>query len=170
MRLVGVVADSHDNLPAIERAVEVLKEVGVEALLHAGDIIAPFSLKRFADLGAKGYFVYGNNDGEKLLLAKVASQLGFTLTEQPLMLTLNGYKVIILHGAAGKEETLKLVEALAASGHFDLVVYGHLHETAVRRVGDTLVVNPGEVCGYLTGKRTVAIVDLEERKAEIREI
>jgi predicted phosphodiesterase len=33
-----------------------------------------------------------------------------------------------------------------------------------------MCVNPGEVCGYLSGKRTVAIVDLDRMEAEIVEI
>lgn len=49
---IGLIADSHDNLPMIRAAVEVFTAAGVEAVLRAGDIIAPFAAKEFlaADL------------------------------------------------------------------------------------------------------------------------
>jgi predicted phosphodiesterase len=34
----------------------------------------------------------------------------------------------------------------------------------------TLIVNPGEACGYLTGKSTVALLDTDKHKAEIIEL
>jgi hypothetical protein len=63
-----------------------------------------------------------------------------------------------------------VVDALADSGHFDLVIYGHTHKADVRKVKNTLVVNPGEVSTYLYGKSTVALVDLEKLEAEIVEL
>ena len=61
----------------------------------------------------------------------------------------------------------ELAEPLAGSGEFDLVVFGHSHEVAERRVGETLLLNPGEVCGWLTGRATVAVVDLEGMTVEV---
>jgi putative phosphoesterase len=60
-----------------------------------------------------------------------------------------------------------VIDALADSGHFDLVVYGHTHESVIKKVKDTLIVNPGEVCGWLYGKPTAAVVSLETMEAEI---
>ena len=165
MELVGVLSDSHDNIRKIDEAIAFLKEKGIDIIIHAGDIIAPFAFKKFK--GFKVYAVYGNNDGEKLLLKRVAVDLGFILSEQPLIADINGYHVAVIHGVNTAAATRSIAYSLARSGDFDVVVYGHLHETEVRRVGDTLVLNPGELCGYLTGKATLALVDLEERKAEI---
>jgi len=47
------------------------------------------------------------------------------------------------------------------------VVYGHTHQTKVQRIGRTLVINPGEVCGYLTGKSTMALLNLKTHEVEI---
>jgi hypothetical protein len=63
-----------------------------------------------------------------------------------------------------------VIEALADSGHYDLVVYGHTHKSDLRKVKDTLVVNPGEVGMYLYGKSTVALVHLDTLEAEIVEL
>jgi len=55
--------------------------------------------------------------------------------------------------------------ALIASGEYDLIVYGRTHQVDIRQ-GRPLVVNPGECGGWLTGRSTVATVDLETMKPE----
>ena len=75
------------------------------------------------------------------------------------MLTLDNKKIVVVH----EHHT---VNALADSGHFDVVVYGHTHEPLVKR-NASLLINPGEVCGWLYGKPTAAILDLNKMDAEI---
>jgi len=61
--LVGIVADTHDNLDLVEAAVETFEERGVDAVVHCGDIVAPFSAVPF-DAEFEFHAVRGNNDGE----------------------------------------------------------------------------------------------------------
>ena len=62
----------------------------------------------------------------------------------------------------------KTIDALVASGKFDIILSGHTHNVVnVKHENGVLVVNPGEACGYLTGKATFAIVNTDEMKAEI---
>jgi len=49
-------------------------------------------------------------------------------------------------------------------------VYGHTHQIDVQQVGEALVLNPGTLSGYLAGKRTYAIVDLDTLQADIVEL
>ncbi len=58
--------------------------------------------------------------------------------------------------------------ALAASGAFDVVCYGHNHAYEVRREGSTLVINPGEVMGGLSEGQVASCViyDSETHSAE----
>jgi len=62
------------------------------------------------------------------------------------------------------------VEALAVSDRWDAVLYGHTHRIDLRRVGQTLVLNPGEVYGALTGRSTFAVLDLDRMEAEVVEV
>jgi hypothetical protein len=62
-----------------------------------------------------------------------------------------------------------IARSLAASGRYDLVCCGHSHEHIVEEVGNTLLVNPGEVMGRF-GRPTYAIFDTEARKASLQEI
>jgi putative phosphoesterase len=168
MRRIAVVSDSHDNLESISLFLEHVRQEKPEAVIHAGDIISPFALRMFA--GAKMYGVYGNNDGEKLLLKRTADELGIILEEQPLFFKVEPFSIAVIHGADGLDKTQKLARALAKSGEYRLVVYGHTHKPDAQHIGETLVLNPGALSGYLAGKRTYAVVDLETLQVDIIEL
>ena len=164
--LIGLMADTHDNLPLVDRAVERFNEENVELVLHAGDYVAGFVIPRFVELKAKLIGVFGNNDGDHELLRKRFSEnKRLELRGNFAEVAADGLKIALLHG--GDEEQL---EALINHGNFDVVVHGHTHIAEVRRKGKTLVVNPGEVCGYLTGKPTLALLDTVKREARIVEL
>ncbi|RLE81094.1 MAG: metallophosphoesterase [Thermoprotei archaeon] len=169
--IIGVVADTHDNLNKVSKVIEVFKEKNIEIVLHAGDYIAPFTLKKFSELGVKLIGVFGNNDCEKPLLYKVASGLGYELYGQPVELVLDNRNILLLHGFGGKKFTRLFVDAAAATGEYDLVVYGHTHEKDCRvfkkNSRKTVILNPGEVCGLLSGRSTVAIVNLDTLEVEV---
>jgi hypothetical protein len=160
--LVGLIADTHDCLPMVDKAVRKLNESDVELVLHAGDYIAPFVIPRFKGLKAKLIGVFGNNDGDRELLRRRFSECeGLEMRGNFADIVVDGLRVALLHGH--EEELLK---ALVNSEGFDVVVYGHTHKAEVYRKGKTLVVNPGEVCGYLSGKSTIALFDTV--KCEVR--
>lgn len=155
--LVGVIADTHDNLPMIRRAVELFARREVEVILHAGDFVAPFALKALMKPGIRLTSVFGNNDGEREGLRKLCS----SLSEPPHRFELAGRAVVLTHDlAALREEDL---------GGADLVVHGHSHQVQVSP-GTPMTVNPGEAGGWLSGRCTVAVVDLGSMQAEIIEL
>lgn len=161
--LVGLIADTHDRLPMIDKAVKKLNEEDVELVLHAGDYVAPFVIPKFKELKAKLIGVFGNNDGDRELLKKRFTEyedleIRGSFTE----IVVDGLKIALLHGS--EEELLK---ALINSEGFDVVVHGHTHKAEVYRKDKTLIVNPGEVCGYLFSKSTIALLDTGRREAKI---
>jgi len=110
------------------------------------------------------YGVFGNNDGELLYLTQNLGQIcEFAQNGNELIIELGRKRIFISH--MPKQET---IEALANSKKFDIILSGHTH-IAVNKKYDNgvLVVNPGEVCGYLTDKPTFAIVNTETLEAEI---
>jgi len=156
---IGIISDTHDNKRIVLKAVKIFKEGGIETLFHLGDFIAPFTLKLFE--GFNLYGVFGNNDGEKILLKKVAENYGFILEEAPLEIDISTKKFILFHGWGSVEKTKNFVESVSRSGDYDYVLYGHTHQRDLRTFGNTLLINPGEACGYLTGEATIAILDLD---------
>jgi len=57
-----------------------------------------------------------------------------------------------------------------ASQLYDVVVRGHNHRAEVARHGKTLLINPGEIWGHLTGRRSVAVLDTSSLKVEMIEL
>jgi len=158
--LIGVIADTHDNQPMTKKAIELFNSRNVDYVIHAGDFTSPFTVKLFKDLRCKYIGIFGNNDGDRLLLQERSEG---NIQNAPLMLTFDNRKIIVIHEH-------HIVDALAASGHFDVVIYGHTHEPLIKRVNNTLLINPGEVCAWLYGKSTAALLDLDKMQAEIIEL
>lgn len=155
--LIGILSDSHDDMVAIRKAVDILNARGVTLVIHAGDITSPFTFEVFGELNAPLIGIFGNNDGDKLLLQKKSKG---NIRNQPLIKTFQGKKTVVVHEP-------DLVDALADSGHFDLVVYGHTHKPEIRKVNNTLVINPGKAAKLHKGESTVAVLNIETMEAEI---
>jgi putative phosphoesterase len=164
--LIGVISDSHDNLPLIEKAVQILNDQKVGMVLHAGDYVAGFVIPKFKALNCQFIGVFGNNDGDHELLKKRFSETtNCTIHDRFAKINLDGYKIALLHG----HET-ELLDAIIESGYFDAVIQGHSHSKGIEQKGKTLTINPGELCGYLTKNPTFAILDTVEQKARIIEL
>lgn len=160
---LGIMADTHDNLEPTEDAVDFFNEEGVEHVLHAGDLVSPFTANKFSDLDAELHFVWGNNEGDLFHCRSNLEEVGADLCGDFASLTFDGERIALLHG-----ENEEIVEALAESEKFDVVVRGHTHEPEIRE--DPMVINPGPASGYLSDRRTVALLDTEEMSPEIVEI
>lgn len=156
---IGIISDTHDNLPQIKIAVEIFNREKVELVLHAGDFVSPFTFLEFKNLNCPLKGVFGNNDGDKLYLQEKFKVIG-EIYPAPYIVKINNKNVIMLH----KE---KLIDALAESQKYDIIIYGHTHQTDLRKIGKTLIINPGECGGWLTGKSTIALLDLKTLEAKI---
>ena len=156
---IGILSDIHDNIWALDDALSALQEC--DALLVLGDLCAPFTLAAIGE-GFVGpvHVVWGNNDGDKVHIARNAANYAqITLHGDFAEIELGGRVVAINHYP-------EMGNALARGGQYDLVCHGHDHQRKVDQVGDTLLVNPGEVMGRL-GVRSVAIYDTDDHTAEI---
>jgi putative phosphoesterase len=164
--IIGLISDTHDNLPMVEKAVIKLNQENVTLVLHAGDYVAPFVIPKFKALNAKLIGVFGNNDGDHEFIKKRFSESpNCEIRGRFAEINAEGFKIALFHG----DET-ELLDALINCDSFDAVVYGHSHANLSRKNGKTLIVNPGEVCGYLTGKSTIALLDTTKREARIVEL
>jgi putative phosphoesterase len=120
--LVGLISDTHGLLrPEAFRALE-----GVELIFHAGDVGGSSILERLGTI-APVQAVSGNIDPEGWLPGAIDVEL-------------DGVRVHVSHGhEVGSPTPAKLAERDVA----DVIVYGHTHRQLLRRIGRTLVVNPG---------------------------
>lgn len=157
-------SDTHDRINAVERAIDVFNKAGVEHVLHAGDLVSPFVAPKFSKLKAKLHYVWGNNEGDRGFIRVKFGELGIKPLGNFAALELGGRKIALLHGT--HEE---IIDALVKSGSFDVIVRGHTHRAGISG-RNPLLINPGEVCGYLSGRQTVVILDSTKLQAEILEL
>lgn len=160
---IGLVSDTHDHRIRIRQAIAFLNRAGVDLVLHAGDWCSPFAVRDFAALEAPLHGITGNNDGDILALAKAMAEIGAWIEAQWWETDVGGRRILVMHEPRG-------VVDVAASGSYDLVVYGHTHERDEQRIGDVLVVNPGEACGWLGGFGSLAIYDTDDHAVEFHDL
>jgi putative phosphoesterase len=156
---VGLMADTHDRLPAIAELVRQMQAGGVSMLIHAGDYCAPFAMRPIEAANMSLAGVFGKNDGDTQgLLAKASAGFGAELFESPHSFEVGGQRILVVHDIGE-------VQPRSIEGH-SIVVHGCTHQQEMKTRGDTLIVNPGEACGWLYGTPRAAILDLDTKKVE----
>ncbi len=158
---VGVLSDSHDQRRLAEGALSLFREEGVGVILHLGDVCNPETVRGFFGSGVPLIGVFGNNDADREGLRSVS---GGAFHPGPLVREIDGRKVLMAHAFD------ELQREIGEGGKFDLILFGHTHRPLTMRIGRALILNPGEACGFLSGKPTCAVVDLDAMEASIRDI
>ena len=161
---IAIITDTHDHHENVLKAVDILNERSVDYVLHAGDIISPFTAKAFSRLKKSRFIaVYGNNDGEKLFLKETIEGFGGEIHDYCYKGELAGRKIYMTHVHFTIDEVVK-------SQNYDLVIYGHTHYQDIRKEGRTLVINPGESTDWLTGGGNMVILDTDSMDYEVVKI
>jgi hypothetical protein len=157
---IGLMADTHDHLTATAELLGRMTAAGVGMVLHAGDFCAPFSLRPFAEAAVALAGVFGRNDGDhEGLRAAAAANVGMEIYESPHSLEIGDRRILLVHDIGDVHQ-----RSLAAH-HY--VVHGCVHQVEMKERGESLLINPGEACGWVYGSATAAILDLDTREVEI---
>jgi putative phosphoesterase len=156
---VAILSDIHDNIPKLRVALSQCGEAGV--LICCGDLCSPFIAKELGQ-GFPGpiHIVFGNNDGDRFRIAGNARKFPhLEFHGEYVELDLGGKRFSVNHFD-------NLGRAIALGEKFDVVCFGHNHQFELTRQGKTLIINPGEVYGGLTGHSTFVIYDTESGQAK----
>jgi len=139
---IAILSDSHDNIPNLVAAVHRANEAGAELLLHCGDLISPFMLQYLYRFKGPIHLIYGNNIGDQHLIASRCASDFERITHHGIEggLEADGLRIGFNHYPA-------LARGMAASGRFDLICCGHNHRTGSEKIGDCLLINPGDLLG-----------------------
>jgi putative phosphoesterase len=140
--LIAVMSDSHDNIWNLRKAILIIGKEGADMIIHCGDFTAPFMLQELEEAGIPVHGVFGNNDGDQYLLTK---------------LSLTSLKNVVLHGLIGEVDADGFLiafthqgmvgEGLASTAKYKMVCFGHSHVFLEKRIGNTILLNPGEIMG-----------------------
>lgn len=159
--LVGILSDSHDNLPNLGKAIAHLEQQGVRALLHCGDICTVETTATMATLTSlPTHIVFGNGDYDQEGMQALAKQYkNLFFYGDTGELTLDGLSIAWNHYP-------EVAERLAATGKYWAVFHGHTHIPWEKKIGSCIIRNPGTVAG-LRNKATCAILDTATNVARL---
>lgn len=158
--LLGVISDSHDHIPNLRHALKLLSERRVEMIFHCGDLIAPFVTKELGTFGGPVHTVFGNNDADRFLALKVQIAAAPSVTHHGEFgfVDAGGHRIGFTHYK-------EYARGFAASAQCDAAFFGHTHEFYEERIGNVLVLNPGELLG-MKGKPSFCVYDTATRRFE----
>ena len=149
MTILGVLADTHipDRAPELNpKVIQIFRQVGVSAILHAGDVSVPGVLHELEQV-APVHAVRGNRDI-------------FYLRNLPLQvrLKINGKSIGMAHGHGtftrymidkihrsiyGRFDKKYFQRMLETFPDVDVIVFGHLHVAYNLHLDGKLMFNPG---------------------------
>jgi putative phosphoesterase len=156
---IGVISDTHDNLPNVTRIVELMNEASVERVVHTGDVTQAKTLHVLSSLEPGLFGVWGNNDLERDSLEAAAARYGFRFVDPPLELRWAGRHIVVVHDVTEHRQH--------ELHRGDVLLHGHDHFRRIEHVNGTLVFNPGECAGHMQGLNAVGVLDLSLLQTEI---
>lgn len=140
---IGVLSDTHDHWPNIDRACAHLRRENIQTLVHCGDVCAPLSLLHLAEVfPGEIHCVLGNVDGDPFLMVMRTSELGRLHHHGAELahLEIRGRILALQHYPT-------LARGLALTGQYDAVFYGHDHTRHQEYLSvpgkQVLLANPG---------------------------
>jgi len=161
MKIV-IISDSHGNVKNFKKVIDWAEKQNVQTVLHCGDIGSLESLKESLS-GFKGEFfgVLGNMDKDfKTEINEYNKIIRVKVEQDILEKEIKNRKIAITHFP-------DIAKKLAQSGKIDVVFYGHTHRPWDEKIGDTHMINPGELAGQFY-KPSFAVYDLETGNLELK--
>ena len=153
---IALISDTHDHTDRLAAALEAFADRAAEALIHAGDMVAPFTARDLLAFAGPIRAVFGNCDGERAGLSKV---LKTSIARPPITFALAGRSFVVAH-------KISQIPAATLAGA-DVAIVGHTHSPSQSRCNGTLIINPGECCGRTSGQATVALLDSDDLSVEV---
>jgi putative phosphoesterase len=137
---IAVLSDIHDNVWKLAAALDAAGDA--DAMICCGDLCSPFIVHQLGrGFSRPIHVVLGNNDGDLYRITANARLYEHMRIHGELFRgEFDGQRVAANHYD-------NIARAIAASGEFDVVCYGHNHVYSVARIGRTLAINPGAIMG-----------------------
>lgn len=140
---IAIGSDSHDNVENLEKAIQIANENGCEYFLFAGDLISPFALDSLAKFKGNVEMVWGNNEGEKVgIVNKIDKMSNVKMHGDTYDGNIDGKKFFMCHYP-------NIAELAAKTGEYDMAIHGHTHMFTQEKIGNTLLLNPGNIGGHI---------------------
>ena len=141
---IVILSDIHDNVWKLDAALAAVQSA--DAMICCGDLCSPFVVHQMARGFARPiHIVFGNNDGDLFRITANSHKYAHVQVHGELYRAEFGGRKFAVNHYDG------IARAIAASGEFDVVCYGHNHVYQISRTGRTLAINPGAIMGSTFG-------------------
>ncbi len=163
---IAIISDIHENFHNLLLALKKIKELEAEKIICLGDLMNNGIAKVLSASEIPVFTIWGNNDGDKVAITKTSLTKNSNMKvsfETFDFMEIDNRKIFLTHYPV-------LAKPMAKSGDFDAVFYGHDHKQNIDKVGDCIVVNPGELSAHKTKTSKFAMYDTKDNSAEIIEL
>ena len=143
---LGIISDSHKKLGRAKKGINKLLSEKVDFIIHAGDIVRIELLEYLEQIDKDYIAVLGNNDYHLLEF-----QNQFNLVQEPHYFAIGNVKIKLMH------------QPYYLTPDADIVIYGHTHIPQSQLHGETLFLNPGEVCARDGFFSQIATIDVSDK-------
>jgi len=194
--LIGLIADVHSNVVAIEAVLLELDALGVEKILHAGDLVGynPYPNETI-ELFRKRKIISIRGNHERALLTGDLSDFNWfaacalqwtsnTISRENLdyisklkdteSISVADIEIFLAHGSPNDPDTYVYPEdvepGLLTITNYDILVIGHTHIQFKKQFEEGIIVNPGSVGQPrdLNPASAFAILDTDTKRIELK--
>lgn len=147
---IAIVSDTHNNIANFKKAIDWIKKENIKLILHCGDVCNQETMDEAVKyLGGPSFASPSRKASDEQSKASegqgikfVKGNGDFNLPDLPdkMEMEFNGKKIAFTHFP-------DIAKKLSQSGNFDLVFYGHTHRPWDEKIGETHMINPGELAG-----------------------
>ena len=194
--LIGLIADVHSNVIALEAVLSEMDALGVEKILHAGDIVGynPYpnetigSFKKWRIISIRGNheraLITGDTSGFNQYAAAALEWTGKIITCENLgfisklkdieAITVDDARIVIVHGSPKDLDKYVYPEdvepGFLTMTDSDILVLGHTHIQFKKEYPEGIIINPGSVGQPrdLNPESAFAILDTETMQIQLK--
>lgn len=157
---LGILSDTHGDVERTARVMRSLRRLGVDEILHCGDIGSTRVLDVLVEVN-EGWeipitCVLGNVDAWDRTIGAYPRIGRVYVAGRFVEREIGGLRMAMLHG----DDDRRWHEAVA-SGRYNVIFYGHTHVRADDMTGATRCINPGAV--FRASPPSMATFDVGER-------
>jgi putative phosphoesterase len=155
---IAIISDTHDNELNLIKALTLINQEKVSALIHCGDVCfyqtLMLILKNFSK---RIYLSLGNGDSKDSFLRFKQKKL--KIFEKFGEIKLANKKIAITH-------FYDLAQNLAKENKYDFIFYGHTHFPWKEKMNQKILLNPGNLAGLIYPP-TFCIYDLKNLEEKL---
>lgn len=161
---IAIISDIHNNEVNLKKVLDYCRKNKIEKIICCGDLASKETLDFLNDnFSGEIFYTFGNLDNDQLLdFEKDTTYRNTKLFKDFGETEIDGKKVAFIHYP---EAAKKLAEA----GKYNFVFHGHTHKPWMEKIGNCLVLNPGNVAGEIYPP-TFAVWNADDGKFELIKI